>query len=382
MEKNIKNLYEYCDGLNSPIEAFLHTSIPDNFPILPHWHYFFEIINILNGNVEVTCNENVYNLTPGDIIIFCPKHIHSIYETPAEAISACTEASTPTTDTDILTSGNLFANSLSGNEYTSNINISIAKNGLSLSKKACLSPLSTDEIHPKIDQKHGSIQPVPEKTILSKNCNIRYQVLKFDLNFLHISGNYKSRFLNMMNVAYEQNPENIFFSKEDLKNYQIYELFEQCIEEIKTRQYGYDTLIGTNIAKLLTYLSRIWISKGIAVDEKILCASAPDNPFDNITEYIDRHYNEQLQVKELAKMCNMSYSNFARSFKQLYNQSCKEYIEFIRLNRVADLLIYTDLDLNYISQETGFSDCSHLIRSFKHWKGMTPKVWRREYGNS
>ena len=155
----------------------------------------------------------------------------------------------------------------------------------------------------------------------------------------------------------------------------------KCIEEIKTRQYGYDTLIGTNIAKLLTYLSRIWISKGIAVDEKILCASAPDNPFDNITEYIDRHYNEQLQVKELAKMCNMSYSNFARSFKLLYNQSCKEYIEFIRLNRVADLLIYTDLDLNYISQETGFSDCSHLIRSFKHWKGMTPKVWRREYGN-
>ena len=114
MEKNIKNLYEYCDGLNSPIEAFLHTSIPDNFPILPHWHYFFEIIHILNGNVEVTCNENVYNLTPGDIIIFCPKHIHSIYETPAEVISACTEASTPTTDTDILTSGNLVANSLSG----------------------------------------------------------------------------------------------------------------------------------------------------------------------------------------------------------------------------------------------------------------------------
>ena len=67
----------------------------------------------------------------------------------------------------------------------------------------------------------------------------------------------------------------------------------------------------------------------------------------------------------------MSYSNFARSFRQLYNQSCKEYIEFIRLNRVADLLIFTDLDLNYISQETGFSDCSHLIRSFKQWKGMT-----------
>lgn len=324
MEKNIKNLYEYCDGLNSPVEAFVHTSIPDNFPILPHWHYFFEIIHILSGNAEVTCDENIYNLSQGDLIIFCPKHIHSIYETP----------------------------------------------------------ISLDEIHPKIDKKHGTIQPVPDKTVLSQNCDISYQVLKFDLNFLHISGNFKSIFSNMLNTAYEKNPENIFFSKEDLKNYQIYELFEQCIEEIKTRQYGYDTLIGSNIAKLLTYLSRIWISKGMNIDEKILSVSAPDNPFDNITEYIDRHYNEQLQVKELAKMCNMSYSNFARSFRQLYNQSCKEYIEFIRLNRVADLLIFTDLDLNYISQETGFSDCSHLIRSFKQWKGMTPKVWRREYGNS
>lgn len=342
MEKNIKNLYEYCDGLNSPIEAFVHTSIPDNFPILPHWHYFFEIIHILNGNVEVICDENIYNLSPSDLIIFCPKHIHSIYETPTENISA---------------------------------------NGLSSEKKACLNPTFSDEIHPKIDKKHGSIQPVPNKTVLSESCDIRYQVIKFDLNFLHISGNYKSRFSNMLNIAYEKNPENIFFSKEDLKNYEVYDIFEQCIEELKTRQYGYDTIIGSNVANLLTHLSRIWISKGINIDEKVLSVSAPDNPFDNITEYIDKHYNEQLQVKELAKMCNMSYSNFARSFRQLYNKSCKEYIEFIRLNRVADLLIFTKLDLNYISQETGFSDCSHLIRSFKQWKGMTPKVWRQEYGN-
>lgn len=347
MDKNLKNLYEYCDGLNSPIEAFIHTSSPDNFPILPHWHYFFEIIHILNGNTEVTCDENVYNLCPGDLIIFCPKHIHSI-----------NEASKSDSSSDVLTGG------------------------LSTHKKACLNPLNSEEILPKIDQKHGSIQPVPVKNIISEECDISYQVIKFDLNFLHISGNYKSRFSNMLNIAYEKNPENIFFSKEDLKNYQIYELFEQCIAEIKTRQYGYDTIIGSNIAKLLTYLSRIWISKGMNIDEKVLCVSAPDNPFDSITEYIERHYNEQLQVQELARMCNMSYSNFARSFKQLYNQSCKEYIEFIRLNRVADLLIFTDLDLNYISQETGFSDCSHLIRSFKQWKGMTPKVWRREYGNS
>ena len=72
----------------------------------------------------------------------------------------------------------------------------------------------------------------------------------------------------------------------------------------------------------------------------------------------------------------MSYPNFARLFKQKYNQSCKEYIEFIRLNKAEDLLLMTNIDLTYISNETGFADCSHLIRTFKKWKGVTPGQWR------
>ena len=63
------------------------------------------------------------------------------------------------------------------------------------------------------------------------------------------------------------------------------------------------------------------------------------------------------------------------------HQSCKEYIEFVRINRVTDLLLFTNLDLTYISQETGFSDCSNLIRTFRKWKGCTPRQWMREYNS-
>lgn len=76
-------------------------------------------------------------------------------------------------------------------------------------------------------------------------------------------------------------------------------------------------------------------------------------------------------------MCGMSYSYFAKLFRETYNQSCKEYIEFTRINKAADLLLFTNQDLTYISQETGFADCSHLIRTFKKWKGMTPKQWKK-----
>ena len=38
----------------------------------------------------------------------------------------------------------------------------------------------------------------------------------------------------------------------------------------------------------------------------------------------------------------------------------------------------TNLDLTSISNETGFADCSHLIRTFKKWKGVTPGQLRNK----
>ncbi len=60
----MKNLYEYSDRLNAPLVAFNHIASPDNFPILPHWHYFLEIIHILEGEVEAVCGNYVYIMHP------------------------------------------------------------------------------------------------------------------------------------------------------------------------------------------------------------------------------------------------------------------------------------------------------------------------------
>ena len=99
-------------------------------------------------------------------------------------------------------------------------------------------------------------------------------------------------------------------------------------------------------------------------------------------EYIDMHSAEPLEIQELAEMCHMSYSNFARLFRKKYGRSCKEYIHYIRLNKAQDLLLNSDYDLNYIAMETGFFDCSHFIRTYKKWKGITPKQERMRKGQS
>ena len=96
-----------------------------------------------------------------------------------------------------------------------------------------------------------------------------------------------------------------------------------------------------------------------------------------ILEYIDAHSSEHLSIEDLARKCGMCYSNFAKQFKAQYGKTCKEYIEFIRICKADTMLLYTDKTLDYISQETGFTDASHFIRIYKKIRGITPKQRRQ-----
>ena len=81
-------------------------------------------------------------------------------------------------------------------------------------------------------------------------------------------------------------------------------------------------------------------------------------------------------MQELANRCGMSYSNFAKVFKEQFGRSCKEYLEYIRISKAEELVLYSDYDISYIAQETGFADSSHFIRIYKKFKEETPKQAR------
>ena len=102
---------------------------------------------------------------------------------------------------------------------------------------------------------------------------------------------------------------------------------------------------------------------------------------DFLRDYIDTHSGEPLEIQKLADICHMSYSNFAKLFRECYGRSCREYITYIRLNKAQDYLLHTDYDLNEIALETGFFDASHFIRTYKKWRGITPKQERLKMRN-
>ncbi len=201
-----------------------------------------------------------------------------------------------------------------------------------------------------------------------------YAVLKFDINRFNLTPAYAPKLRDIFKYA-EKNRMKILFNREVSEKIECGRIWTACLSEFNNYKYGRDLVLQANIYELLMNIIRLWLADGMIIDSRLI-PRAEDYVIENITEYIDLFLSENLRAADIAEQCGLSYSCFAKKFREQYGMSCKQYIERMRLYKAEEFLVFTDFDLNYISQETGFSDCSHLIKSFKKYKGVTPKQFR------
>lgn len=207
----------------------------------------------------------------------------------------------------------------------------------------------------------------------AQDTEVQYAVLKFDIHTINIPQAYISKFYDIFIRRTQETDFCIIIDGKQLNRASIDFLIGRTIQEYTDKKDFYALQVQSDIYTLLIEFARKTEKEMITPKEK--CTDT-DFSFYHILEYIDTHSGEPLEIHELAEMCHMSYSHFAKLFRENYGRSCKEYITYIRLNKAQDLLFHTDYDLNFIAQETGFFDCSHFIRTYKKWKGITPKQER------
>lgn len=207
---------------------------------------------------------------------------------------------------------------------------------------------------------------------------LKYAILKFDINRLNVTNSYSPKLRTIFQNAKRDPLAQIYLDAGLLVSLPVEKIFFRCIEELNKKEFGYDLLYRSEVCCLLIEFIRIWERNGFHPNSSQMNNSDFES-INSITEYIDSHSHELLNVQELANRCHMSYSYFAKNFREQYGQSCKEYIEFVRVCKSEDYLLFTDYDLAYISSEIGFSDCSHYIKTYKKLRGITPKQFRLKH---
>lgn len=220
----------------------------------------------------------------------------------------------------------------------------------------------------------GFIYPLKLHEILNGSQDAAsYVVLKFDIHTLNIPQAYTTQLNSFFSSRESSNDICFIIHSETFNDNSVRTYIMDSLYEYQNKNDFYAYQIQLNISSLLIKIARILTDTNKAA-VPMTTPSGPD--FFHILEYIDSHSGENLKVQNLAKMCNMSYSHFARLFRETYGRSCKDYINYIRVNKAQELLIHTDYDLNYVALETGFFDCSHFIRTYKKYTGETPSQKR------
>jgi AraC family transcriptional regulator len=99
--------------------------------------------------------------------------------------------------------------------------------------------------------------------------------------------------------------------------------------------------------------------------------------FDRVKERVRAQFREPIRIRDLAADAGVHPVHLARVFRAQERQSPGDYVQRLRVRAACELLRAQEASLASIAAECGFSDQSHLTRTFKKFVRATPARFRR-----
>ncbi|GAA5084987.1 AraC family transcriptional regulator [Chryseobacterium ginsengisoli] len=199
-------------------------------------------------------------------------------------------------------------------------------------------------------------------------------------------------FIRFNRVFFQNNKIENTFLKRMEQAFSSINGFESCVingnEDGKTIDYLVQSLfIEMNNGKLysseviqllvqsiLTIVARNLIQRESFIDEKT------ENRAADIIQYI--HGNiyepEKLTSENLSAIFGVSKTYIGRYFKNQTGKNLNEYITDYKIKLIENRLKHSEMRINEIADEFGFTDKSHLNRFFKKLNDVSPSAFRNE----
>lgn len=101
------------------------------------------------------------------------------------------------------------------------------------------------------------------------------------------------------------------------------------------------------------------------------------NHMDEMTDYLEHRYNQDVSLSELADYMNLSTAYISRYFKKKIGMNFVDYLYEIRLNHAAENLLDSEKQITTVAMDHGFPNVAAFNRLFKQKYKMTPSEYRR-----
>jgi transcriptional regulator GlxA family with amidase domain len=104
-----------------------------------------------------------------------------------------------------------------------------------------------------------------------------------------------------------------------------------------------------------------------------------DESIHKVQEYIERHFQEALNLELLAEIAQLGERTFQRRFKNATKLTAISYIQKTRVEAARKLLEQDNLTVSEIMYDVGYNDPEAFRKIFKRETNLTPMQYRSKY---
>lgn len=141
---------------------------------------------------------------------------------------------------------------------------------------------------------------------------------------------------------------------------------------------GYDKImVKSLLGELFTILKRnADIDTKLKEDMQVHRDSC-SNRILGVVRYINKKYQTDISLEDLAQEFFMSPTYLSRTFKRIMGTTYSDYIRSVRINHSIHLLLNTDDNITEVATLAGFNSSNHFCKTFKDCMGISPLKYRQ-----
>ncbi|WP_158250515.1 AraC family transcriptional regulator [Aquimarina sp. I32.4] len=157
----------------------------------------------------------------------------------------------------------------------------------------------------------------------------------------------------------------------------VWDIHNVVLEEFKNEKVYYQEIISNAISTILSIIVRNITEKYNSNQKNI---PVTHSKIDLILSHIRQHVydNDLTKINYLAKKFNMSQSSISTYFKRKTGESIHQYVTKYKMKLVEYRLQHTEFTIAEIAYQLGYTDESHLTKTFKKHFSMSPKQYRKD----
>ena len=99
----------------------------------------------------------------------------------------------------------------------------------------------------------------------------------------------------------------------------------------------------------------------------------------DVFDFITSNFQREIRLCDAAQVAGMNENAFSRFFSQRTRKSFSVFLQELRLQKAARLLIESDLTITQICYESGYNNLSNFNRQFLHYYRVNPANYRRSF---